>query len=100
MSGQHTPEPWIYVEHAVGYGAAIMDAEGFDIYSNDSRTGPVQMDYPDMKRAVACVNACAGLANPAALRGIIDEIESVLADDTNQFDREQLQRWLREMMGQ
>lgn len=61
MSATHTPEPWVLSGHvnkcSISGHSVIRDQGGTPIgyiaYSDDA------------SRAIACVNACAGLADPA-----------------------------------
>lgn len=67
MSTKHTPEPWIAVgERVVGNGIIIASCSHGDIANPG--------------RIVACVNACAGMEDPAAeiaaLRARVAELET------------------------
>ena len=74
----HTPEPWAYVYGAAYQGTEddVIEGEASSIPEraparllladrNDDRTRPVERDA-NLRRAVQCVNACAGMADPAA----------------------------------
>ena len=98
----HTPEPWCYV-----YGAAYQGTEDdviageqsddergavrlFLADRDDPRTRPVERDA-NLRRAVACVNACAGMADPgsalAEVREILIALLPKLEDDSRPGDR-------------
>lgn len=74
---QHTPEPWV--------------KDNFDILGPKGETLLVGMHRDergslDLKRAVACVNACAGIEDPiatlAAIREALSAIVQPLGDET------------------
>jgi hypothetical protein len=92
----HTPEPW----NVGGMPRGIRDAEGYGIahfyaYPNDA--GDVAEAEANAERTVACVNAFAGVENPAAelarLRERVGELEKtcadVLDDIINDWDTEE-----------
>jgi hypothetical protein len=54
----HTPEPWQM------HGMSIVDGEGNGIAN--AGEGSITIELANKRRAVACVNACAGMADPAA----------------------------------
>lgn len=39
---------------------------------------PFRPDHPDMRRVVDCVNACAGIQNPAAISDCVDVLKNAL----------------------
>ena len=81
MSHTHTPEPWVYqsfdtIETSDGYNRAVF--ESLSCIRNDSEA--------NAKRAVMCVNACAGI-NPEALQGFISAANALrLNGDLTRFD--------------
>lgn len=71
---KHTPEPW-WDE------AGVAHAKGPDwTEDNHSCVHPITGGYgtdDDVPRAIACVNACAGFADPAELRTQRDDLLAV-----------------------
>lgn len=80
MNGNHTPEPWAMWDHGLDelcvhaserrdeHVVAVLDAEGLWAWQSIGRR------RADAARIVACVNACAGMDDPAA------EIAAMKAD--------------------
>jgi len=70
----YTKEPWEYVPMEPG------------------RHRFVEIKRVDYARAVACVNACEGLANPGAIKGLIRFVRAALAHEPDriypEFDSE------------
>ena len=70
---KHTPEPWF-----IAFGGN--DGDDYAVIGAVGRERPVcelgTLDYtkPNADRIVACVNACAGIADPADLRRQRDEL--------------------------
>lgn len=58
-AAKHTPEPWPI---AKGGDVMLPFADGSNVYLRKA----VGLPLEDYERARACVNACAGMANPAA----------------------------------
>ena len=65
---RHTPEPWICREHTFGPAAEptslwkiVMTADGNFTYVAE------QLTEANARRIVACVNACAGMDDPATM---------------------------------
>lgn len=78
-----TPEPWI-PEPPDGYMLRVMSSDGTCILSGGTqggdyhkRNGQIQAD---LRRAMECVNACAGISDPADLRRQRDELLEALRD--------------------
>lgn len=70
MSTQHTPEPW---PNPVYYSGGIATLEPITFTSQ----GDACMTHADANRTVQCVNACAGIADPAAaLEAARDALEA------------------------
>ena len=59
---KHTPEPW-EVERSVDYGLV---AQAVNPSPNDSDIDGNREAHYNAARIVACVNACAGIDDPAA----------------------------------
>lgn len=63
---KHTPEPW--VESSSGKTAVVIDENNVQwVVLEGSRHGLVS----NLRRAIACVNACAGIENPEAVGGLL-----------------------------
>lgn len=83
--GEHTPEPWKAegrVVHALNnhrYPVNRMEAwvQGGWTDEPGVRTGMAELEA-NARRIVACVNACQGIADPAALRRERDELREAL----------------------
>lgn len=79
----HTKEPWV-VEHYVA-------ADGYEqvtirpiMIMHDGKLGPCPAEQlANARRIVECVNACAGLANPAALPELLEAVQSAIEDLEN-----------------
>ena len=91
MNAKHTPEPWFLhpasgSEHTIGgYISNDLDRRGAPpICDIRGFAGLPHKDNAD--RIVACVNACAGIEDPAELRRQRDELlealENLLNDET------------------
>jgi hypothetical protein len=92
----HSPEPWIcLVDGAAGQRLVLQSESGDADYGaiascltqtpdNDTPMTPTTARFPrwfaDMNRAAACVNACAGMAEPAT------EIAALKERVANQYD--------------
>ena len=81
----HTPEPWLYDEEraAVAYDGRAYAIEGH-------RIGCIIAEprlRTDGRRIAACVNACAGIADPADLRRQRDELLAILSRLTEKVER-------------
>lgn len=85
---KHTPEPWIAIDRAIklnngfGYGETVANVPG----GNTSGPFFVQSDEEceaNARRIVSCVNACAGMEDPAAeiteLKRQRDELFAVIS---------------------
>lgn len=72
----HTPEPWriVTTDHKSGNRAPIKTHVLADKTGAQLFTGAL----PNAERIVACVNACAGIANPTAMREQRDELLEVV----------------------
>ena len=92
MNIKHTPEPWVYE-----YGSAYADISGKSVRvmladRDTSMTSPCERDR-NVERTVKCVNACAGIEDPAAyieamrreLRRLVDlcDTEATMFDGSN-----------------
>lgn len=64
---QHTPEPWS--GHPTTHGFYYWEIKGSDAKS----IGGINQDA-DMLRAINCVNACAGIANPEVIPELIETV--------------------------
>lgn len=79
---KHTPEPWVY--DAQGHQGIITDTEGFTIVRVEcvQQPGPGGLVGPQVARIVSCVNALAGIDNPAlaikAAREALDSLSGIL----------------------
>jgi len=71
MDTKHTPEPWQMD------GFRIIDAQGNGIARQTGEASDIE--YANKARAVACVNALAGL-NPAAVPGLVKILETICRD--------------------
>jgi hypothetical protein len=81
VSAAHTPEPWGVSDR---YDVTVPDgtvAVAFGTVTTDEE------DMANAARIVACVNACAGLDDPAA---ILNEVRAVLADIVHRADTTEL----------
>jgi|GEM_PF-2844491 hypothetical protein len=114
---KHTPEPWVYGGMVKAEAAQAYEAFSPWIENAGPRTTTVGKSVcivdADMKRLVACVNACAGMTDPekevAELRKQRDELHAACAatyvlmewldtqdDDTGFLPRE-IANWLVDM---
>ncbi len=70
---EYSPEPWTF--SADGLSAWIVDAAGNNTsFGGEAYEGAVYETDPDAQRAVACVNAMAGVADPQKL---MDEVRAL-----------------------
>lgn len=67
---QYAPEPWDVCEDGKS-SIGISTLDGKKVISQ-------KMDYVDANRVVECVNACAGIADPAEAKAQIDETEGAI----------------------
>jgi len=68
---KHTPEPWVYYDDGIGGSDIILGNvadENYDLLrapeQDDSESRPWEESRANVERAVACVNACAGIEDP------------------------------------
>lgn len=82
MSTKHTPEPW----HTEGahIEPAFLDRDGH-IARCYADVGSADLDRANAARAVACVNACAGIEDPAAALAAAREELAALATMLESF---------------
>ncbi len=77
---QHTPEPW----HQSSRYLYDKDWHTLAAFCTTNRDAPPEQDIANTQRIVACVNACAGIADPAAtlaaLRALLDDVADMLED--------------------
>lgn len=77
----HTPEPWVQKRAVKATAAGIVDVT--DIFGADGNRVLCNLTPHDRTRIVACVNACAGIPDPAAelarLRHRASDLEERLA---------------------
>lgn len=68
LEGEHTPEPWACDPDSIGHIYAVGDKRATGACGNVlTYTGrPLEERRANARRIVACVNACAGMADPAA----------------------------------
>jgi len=82
-------EPWTYdedggshVEDADGPVLAVMGPEDFPCFEGtpeqDAETRALYKGRA--ARAVACVNACAGIADPSAVAGLVATVREIVAE--------------------
>lgn len=60
---KHSPEPWGHFDNGFD-GGIVSLADGQRnkfIFGGEPFEGRVEADDPDVRRAIACVNACAGI---------------------------------------
>jgi hypothetical protein len=70
----HTPEPWrLFKGHLSGYGAFP-----FAVADDDDETSVLQGTVPNLKRAVAAVNACKGIPTSSLEGGVIEVLLQAL----------------------
>ena len=70
---KHTREPWVAKKTLQGRNSSISNRRGKTIaiaYKNKNIDGD---DLSNVKRIVACVNACEGITNDALEEGIIEK---------------------------
>ena len=111
MATKHTPEPWRVEEwtcHAptcIRAGdVTVADCSGFGRYADET--------IPDAARIVQCVNACAGIEDPAAAlkmaKDALNLIKAVIVDsdhwwmdcpDRGGFDLDDINRTLAALNG-
>ena len=77
MRNKHTPEPWDFEKTYVGWRICIHgNTHITDFFSSNADMPPEQVEA-NTRRAVACVNALAGIPDPAAemarLRAVEEE---------------------------
>ena len=75
---KHTPEPWLVdpdepTIHAIDRRVLIADCRVTQVAATRPPREP-GVDDANADRIVACVNACAGIADPAALRKQRDDL--------------------------
>lgn len=72
----HTKEPWEIFHYATRTltGVCVPDPEG------DGATIADFVNREDAERAVACVNACAGIKDPAAIRELVAVAKGALEE--------------------
>lgn len=77
---KHTPEPWFARDRGIGYEVHYgnPDEHGCGMCVNDEFRECFTKG--DADRIVACVNACAGIADPAELRAQRDELLAALIE--------------------
>lgn len=83
---KHTPEPWVYTCGCAYMGSDPEKDTAIRLLLADRNTGatrPVERDA-NVRRAVACVNACAGMADPAKeiqdLRNLVANVDVAYND--------------------
>lgn len=76
----HTLEPWRAESGGTDTWWAIVTAAGEVIVDLADSSFSVEQDRANAKRIVACVNACAGIADPAAT---LDEVRRLLTEAVN-----------------
>lgn len=94
MSSKHTPEPWsVFSPMSGNYNSGICGNSGNVIVPwGEPELADGILNKEDANRIVACVNACAGLANDALDSGIIAEMTEIVGILEN--DNETLPAWL------
>ena len=89
MNAKHTPEPW-YVE-SDGDGKAALHRDVYIVAENGEgrvctmTSSPIDgesVKRPTAARIVACVNACAGISDPAAFVGGVERLIAELQNDS------------------
>lgn len=82
---EHTPTPWAHCEE-VKYphryeGHAIRSAAEEEVTEGlGSIVSPTVFGRGNAERIVACVNACEGIENPAAIPRVIQALEELVAE--------------------
>lgn len=73
MTTKHTPGPWKHASTYVRGNANILSCEGA-IVAQAVYGGDVSMNETaaNAARIVACVNACEGIADPSAVKDLLD----------------------------
>jgi hypothetical protein len=86
---KHSPEPWVYWDN--GFDAGIVSEQDVAnahaksvcpsiIFGGEPCEGRVEADDPNVRRTIACVNACAGIPTEALEAGRIGEALGILRD--------------------
>jgi hypothetical protein len=88
---KHTPEPWLVdpdepTIHAIDRRVLIADCRVTQVAATRPPREP-GVDDANADRIVACVNACAGIADPADLRRQRDELLAILSRLTEKVER-------------
>lgn len=100
---QHTAEPWetwgatkIFSREAGANIAAVSELRStVDVRYDEPRIGSENFTEicHNALRIVACVNGCAGLQNPEAVKDVVDALEAMIpewwdkeGDDTSAYD--------------
>lgn len=83
--GQHTPEPWSVSaeEYDAESGVISIPEIGRLLHETNADWSPAEdwgIDKANAERIVACVNACAGIANPEAISEMLCEVKVLLMD--------------------
>jgi hypothetical protein len=76
---EHTPEPWRAVHH--NRAASILSDSHGPIAGTEGDSVPVAEQHENANRIIACVNACAGIADPqsaiaAARDALMDSVKA------------------------
>ena len=73
---QHTKEPWLYVPHYKKYAQGHIILELTKTGYTIEITGPASMTQKELDahadRIIECVNGCAGIINPSAVREVVE----------------------------
>jgi hypothetical protein len=78
---EHTPEPWRAVHH--NRAASILSDSHGPIAGTEGDSVPVAEQHENANRIIACVNACAGIADPqSAIAAARDALKWALANVT------------------
>lgn len=79
----HTKEPWFLLDSlSAGEAIGAYDLAGKPVLIAGVPYGPTISGESNARRIVDCVNACAGIANPAALPELIKAAEVVIEKAT------------------
>lgn len=78
---KHTPEPWEHHRRLV-----VGDCEKQHITNGKGCTIGFVYSEADAERIVACVNACAGIADPSAVQEMREALTAILGMNPDDYD--------------
>lgn len=86
MESKHTPEPWTVIADAVHWGTYTV----IEALPDVTHAGDVATDKANAARIAACVNGCAGIADPSAVQDMLAAITWAMEMLVDSWGEEQL----------